>query len=449
MHTSMSSMSAKKRKVDELESEAGPGEAADASCVSAEVSGVSESVGSATSRSESGDAACCPDLPATAWGNAMNYLPYTDVISCLAVNRVLSFEAPKYVEVLSIYRSSELELTPLHRTHLKRFQNVTSVVFLDLITDVRHWTLDEPSHRLNVDAIERIVPFLERFPKLGYAFVGGRDLNKERPDCYDMYGCTEPANHNALYRVIIERFAAAFERGSLPKHLQLDGVIGSNATPATQYFCDPGVGDEDHPCTLCRRILSTFPLNTVISLKRGIDDDCMQDKDFYNILRSREWAADCLEAAATVFTARDGVELMHFPLGENAESKQFQRALLAKNAVDTKNIYFLSNEQLERIEFMVELGCDIGTWGEKPGDATKEHIFEEMEPDHPSGGYALAKSTFDRLRKVGYPFDENDFVVVDDLKEPAIRHMYLHTRSFVQSLPDEAESEANEAETDE
>ena len=39
------------------------------------------------------------------------------------------------------------------------------------------------------------------------------------------------------------------------------------------------------------------------------------------------------------------------------------------------------------------------------------------------GGYTLAKSTFDLFLQAGYPFDEKDFVVLDDVSDPSLKKL--------------------------
>ena len=94
---------------------------------------------------------------------------------------------------------------------------------------------------------------------------------------------------------------------------------------------------------------------------------------------------------------------------------------------------------------MVDLGLDIGTWGETPEDATKEYLLGKMKWIFPlsNWGFALTKSTFDVLIQVGYPFDETDFVLVDEASEP-----YVKDLNFV-DIPQHEEGEENDSETEE
>ena len=52
------------------------------------------------------------------------------------------------------------------------------------------------------------------------------------------------------------------------------------------------------------------------------------------------------------------------------------------------------------------------------------------------GGYALAKSTFDLLVQAGYPFEENDFVLLDDTTDPELKDLILNDENtFGEILP--------------
>ena len=59
------------------------------------------------------------------------------------------------------------------------------------------------------------------------------------------------------------------------------------------------------------------------------------------------------------------------------------------------------------------------------------YLHEEIK-----GGYALAKSTFDLLVQAGYPFEENDFVLLDDTTDPELKDLILNDENtFGEILP--------------
>ena len=67
---------------------------------------------------------------------------------------------------------------------------------------------------------------------------------------------------------------------------------------------------------------------------------------------------------------------------------------------------------------------------------TKETFLSSLLSDGDNeGGYALAKSTFDLLLQAEYPFEENDFIVLDDTSDPQLKDLILHDEStFGQTL---------------
>ena len=71
---------------------------------------------------------------------------------------------------------------------------------------------------------------------------------------------------------------------------------------------------------------------------------------------------------------------------------------------------------------LLGLGCKISDTVEDglTGKTMMKDMQAHLHEDLPSGGYALVKSTFDRLGAMGYPIDENDFVIVDEKEYPEL-----------------------------
>ena len=61
------------------------------------------------------------------------------------------------------------------------------------------------------------------------------------------------------------------------------------------------------------------------------------------------------------------------------------------------------------------------------------------------GGYALAKSTFDLFLQAGYPFEKNDFVVLDDTSDPDLKDLIMQD----EMKDEEIESDDDENDDDE
>ena len=373
------------------------------------------------------------EIPAPVWGHVMDYLPYTDVLQCLLVNRMLSFEAPAFVDELNIFKSCELQILPLFRNH-RRFENASEVNIFCLLDEVPRLESENPTQKLNLDALNRLVPFLECFPKLKYCYCGGWDCNASKEVNFNMYECTGPEDHVVgHYSQLLRQFSSAFEKGSLPRFLALSAVLEGIASPMTCR--ELGTNNE---CSFCSRICSTFPLNCLLGLYHEIDHLCLDDCTLIKCIRGRKWSRECFEAASPFFCDVVGLERV-------AVNEEYRKDLIKRKALDPNHIYFLSKSQLERMQFMVDLGLDIGTWGETPEDATKEYLLGKMKGIFPlsNWGFALTKSTFDVLIQVGYPFDETDFVLVDEASEP-----YVKDLNFV-DIPQHEEGEENDSETEE
>ena len=152
------------------------------------------------------------DIPATVWAEVMDNLPYTDVLSCLVVNRMISFEAPKFVETLSIFKASELQVLPLYR-NCRRFENVQYVEINCFVERDRA----SSEQRMNIEVVDRAVPFLESFPKLDWAYICGWDDVSNEKITYNALECKSPTDHNAHYRRLVEHIGDAYRRHSLPK----------------------------------------------------------------------------------------------------------------------------------------------------------------------------------------------------------------------------------------
>ena len=365
-------------------------------------------VGPATASAKQASA---DEIPVSVWGHVMDYLPYTDVLKCLVVNRLLSFEAPSFVDELHIFKSCEVQLYPLFRTR-RRFENVSELNIFCLLDEVPHSESRDKTQKLNLDTVDRLVPFLECFPKLKFCFCGGWDSKSFEEVCFNMYECTGPEDHVDHYRQLLRQFSSAFEKGSLPRSLELASVLEATDSPMT---C--GEVGTNNECSFCSRICCTFPLNCLLGLYREFDHLCVDNCTLMKRIRDRKWSRKCFEAASTEFCGTA------IGLRRVAANQVSRKELVKRKALDPNHIYFLSKVQLERIKFMVDLGIDIGTWGETPEDATKEHLLEKMKGIFPLShwGFALTKSTFDIMVQVGYPFEKADFVLVDELSDPLVK----------------------------
>jgi len=343
-------------------------------------------------------------VPAQVWGHVMDYLPYTDVLRCLSLNKLLSFEAPTFVKKLHIFKSCELELLPLFRTH-RRFENVIEININCLITEVSHWTSDHPTHKLCVDAVNKIVPFLEAFPKLVICWLGGFDEELGMYQWYNGKDCIGPEDHAEQHRKLITYFCDAFERGSLSQSLILEYFV---------ILCEENVVD----CDFCKRVCSNFPLSSLLKLYYTWNATCFIDKELCAKITERKWDAMNLRQASHSYISAETLTLNRVSVSSESCRKELKR----RSAVDPGHVYFLPEVQKKRIQFMIDYGLVIGAWVEGLGPLTKDFVLDQLQncESDEDRGYALAKSTFDLLIGAGYPLDSEDFVVVDETRDESL-----------------------------
>ena len=368
-------------------------------------------------------------IPAPVWGRAMDFLPYTDVLTCLSVNRMLSFEAPKYVKRIIVLKSCEVEYLPLVRNR-RRFENVTLVKILCLVVPLQEET-DTERHILCTDVIDKIVPFLEVFPKLGKCRLGGieqaKDLTRYLLE-YNPEFCAGPDDHASHFRRLIKHFAVAFERGSLPQHLLLGGVVeGLHVQLAVCMKDDDGTN-----CSSCSQILRAFPLNNLLQMHHLWGASCYSNRDIEKRIKQRNWSRQCLVSASWRYTAEEVIELVRVPVGQS-----YKKSLEEMGAKHPSHLYYLPKFKAGRLLLMLNLGIKMSMRDDRKRTTKKPEFLSALLDDGDNkGGYALAKSTFDLLVQAGYPFEENDFVLLDDTTDPELKDLILNDENtFGEILP--------------
>ena len=377
--------------------------------------------------------ASAEEMPAQVWGHVMDYLPYTDVLACLLVNRLLSFEAPAFVKELHVFKSCELNpeflLIAPTATKKRRFVNVIDVSIFCLLRDVVHWSSENPRQRLCADVIDKVVPFLQAFPKLIICWMGGWDENLSKHQGYDEEDCIGPEDHSAQYRRLIESFSEAFEREALPQPLILE---------CFKIFCRENVAE----CEFCERVCATFPLSKLIELYYYQDNTCFFDEELLEKIKKRNWNALSLRQASSSYLSDATLDLWHTSVG-----KSFFKAELEKKGAENPGlVYHLTEDQRKRIQFMMDHGIVNGAWGDEPEPLTKELVLRQMTRFDATKdrGYALTKTTFDLLVRAGYPLDSGDFVVIDESRDEALEKRIDDEISGDHIIGDDAKEEGGD-----
>ena len=343
-----------------------------------------------------------PDLPATAWGNVLDFLPYRDVRTALLLCKAVYFEGTKYVTKLHIYRAAELNVGVA-----RRFINVDFIQIGCVVTE---------DGALNPKAVGRVVPFMIIFPKLRKCRIGGFDERCAKSRKYKSHTCTEPNDHSAHYRSMLESLCSAFESNALSKSLRLIGFITSGRV----YSCTPRVETANSECRLCRRIVNSFPLNQIIhvpgttnirdSSKTSKQRFCIPLDECLSIIRSRTWTYECISRSPPC-------QLLALT------KRKLKKRIIVKDHKTQKDVsydiaYFIGSGGLMQVELIAELGIASNTQMIK-GQVTKPTIAKKftlrwMNKQQRLGGYVLEKETFDRLVAAGFGIEESDFAAVVD-----------------------------------
>ena len=342
-----------------------------------------------------------PDLPATAWGNVLDFLPYRDVRKALLLCRTVYFEGTKYVTELAILYTNELNVGVV-----RRFINVEVIRIGCVIAE---------DGALNPKAVGRVVPFMTTFPKLNSCRIGGFDercINTKRV-YYALHKCVQPHDHSALYRNLLVSLCSAFESNALLPSIRLHGFITGQV-----YSCSPTVEASDHNCRLCRRIINCFPLNKIISIP-GTNNNrphktkhrlCIPHDQCLAIIRSRTWTNQCARHSHPR-------QLLKLTKGK-LNTSVLVRDNKTHRDVSYGDIFLIGSERLMQLELLVEVVTNhlpiFHREHKIPASVVfpRAHILKWMNKKQPTGGYILEKETFDRLVAAGFHLAESDFAAV-------------------------------------
>lgn len=201
-----------------------------------------------------------PDLPAELWSIIMNTLPYSSMIELSSTSRLmLKMVAPR---VQKIQVEDCKELSPLVAS---RFTGVSSVDVACLFQSKD----DGQKYYLCAETAGRIALFLQKFPSLREAWVGGLVIPGDSRSKIEYHHalCDEPECHEDIFDCLLDDFASFFECGLLPSDLKIAGITGSSWAHSN-FRCIVDDDDETYRpgCKLCRDICHHFPLQHVVKM---------------------------------------------------------------------------------------------------------------------------------------------------------------------------------------
>jgi len=226
---------------------------------------------------------------------------------------------------------------------------------------------------------------------------------------YHLHSCTGEADENeTAFKYLLISLSDAFDSGALNRSIGLDGAIGF----FKKYQCGPA-------CKLCRRILKSFPLQSLtlaFGAAQGYErsDFCIAEEEVFSIISQRHWSIADVESVEreTLSSANSRILFLN---AINIEGTSLQSEYANSETKDAAYLYYFSERKLKRLAFLQELGCRPRPFDRGQDDLTKKEIMmTELHDEYPQGGYMITKRTFDALKDIGYPVSEHDFVIVDD-----------------------------------
>ena len=229
-------------------------------------------------------------LPAPCLAAILNFMWYTDVRQCLLAGKMMAVEAARHVETLNITRSSEL-VVPAAR----RFANVSEVNVLCL--------LEEKDGAICRRSATQVIPFLSSVPNLRKAFVGGMFMEDPergnevwRNSIYHVEECPGPADHEAIFRSLMDHFCGAFRSKSLRNDLMISGVADDSQLSCAVYRYERDDANAEESCKCCNDIVSSFPLKKIVKAFPSEDSFCISRVDALKKLLKRNGSIDVLRS---------------------------------------------------------------------------------------------------------------------------------------------------------
>lgn len=351
-------------------------------------------------------------LPASIWASILsNYCSYKDLRNCLAVSSSFRSDIPPLIERLYIFNAREL-----HHGYAAKFPNVLMISIYSLTSLPRGddgAEVDRP-FSLCLDTARDAVAFLERFPKLEVAHIGGYTpshpefqkiaLDGTHHDLSYFPGYCRTQGHQAAFRGMLQNFCDAFERESLNvKGLQISGIF--DAIFGNKQLDCTG----ENRCQLCPRICQTFPLGFVAG---HTGDTCLPDREHLACVYGRDGSFLKNSNALHVLLRRHElgtVRLIQQPVWEG-------NTLVICPGMGIMAIQF-EESTLERMELLCNYcGCEASTLS--PGHTFEclTHMYQYFPSIGRDGGrqyfYYMSRELFDRLTQIGFQLRESDFNVI-------------------------------------
>lgn len=354
-------------------------------------------------------------LPAEIWAHIIStFCPHQDLRNCLAVNKFFRDEVPPFIKRLYIFNAHEL-----HIGYAAKFPNV-ELAYVYALTSFAG-SGDSGWIRLCLETAQNVVGFLECFPKLRFAHIGGYApnhpdfqkiaLDGTHNDLAYMQRMCVTDGHQDAFRGMLQNFCIAFERESLhADRLRISGIFDA------PWFQEQLTCSSENRCLLCPRICQTFDL-AFVALRTN-RDSCVPKQERCLCIYRRD--ADFLKKSNILRALIQRLTLTSTRVLQ--PSIQTERAIIVKMVM---RMHF-DDETLEEMEFLCrECGCDASN---VPPEWILESFSDEYNDcpcPHPEGWKpCISREQFDRLSQIGFRLVETEFSIVLP-REGSDRHWLL------------------------
>ena len=369
----------------------------------------------------SSDPTSLSQLPLPILGSVMDYLRYGDVRKAILVSRNFC-EAAKHVQTLNLCKTVEM-----HIPSARRFTNVTEINILCFLksSGLDMGEDEQLDSELDQNCLRRIIPFLAAWPgRLEKVFIGGLSTRFNDRFIYwpDEVILPEAPDHFDIYQSLIESFCGAFETGALPGTMKLEGIR------CLRY--EERFGPQ---CLHCLHILRQFPLRQVLeslALPVGarMGNGCISDKKSYEMVTARPRGKELMLSMQQDLLSRHifgfSYELIDQYVDDEDDEEEsyaifdtFMRRMTDAGVTNADHILHLAPEKIQNLQTLLGYGC-------KPQSLSREFIkskLRNLSQRVLDPKLMISKKTFDELVRMGFLFEEGDFVVVDVFTEPVFR----------------------------
>mmetsp|Transcript_22490 Transcript_22490/g.48836 ORF Transcript_22490/g.48836 Transcript_22490/m.48836 type:complete len:416 (+) Transcript_22490:104-1351(+) len=362
-----------------------------------------------------------PRLPATTWGDILDFMPYHEVRSALLISKAIANDAVQYVRTLNVFKGTEMNV-PSARARFVNVESVNILCFIEYVYISRAGT--STSTALSSDVASRIIPFLSAFPKLKQVLVGGykivgrigrKRVYHRNTNTIDLPNLIRGDGENRrLVGGLVDAFCGAFKTMMIPRDIDL---IGLSIPLSAIMQCELARRRNSPPCAGCRGVCANFPLNSVYSMEL-----CISDKGRFGIMANRPGGREYLRSKApdrlTMFF-RDVIGSGNVPPEDTDEARSLWQRLQQQGCDMSKllvsGIQFISDRSFVELDKLI-------AYGFAPDAVTREQLYHIFSIGHyESRDYDVwIKSSFDRLVSRGFDLDGRDVVLLDELREPAL-----------------------------